>query len=106
MDNRIRAALVGLVSAIAVAGCSASASVGQKSINQADIERQITGEFAESVGVEPADVQCAGIAEIEVSTGQQFQCTGIAPNGDEFPIDVTLTDDEGGFRASVPETSS
>lgn len=26
-----------------------------------------------------------------------------APNGDEVRVDVTLTDDEGGFKAVVPE---
>jgi ABC-type glycerol-3-phosphate transport system substrate-binding protein len=29
-------------------------------------------------------------------------CTLTAPNGDEVDVDVTLTDDEGGFEAVVP----
>ena len=34
--------------------------------------------------------------------GQEVNCTLTAPNDDKVRVEVTLTDDEGGFSAVVP----
>ena len=94
-----------VVAALAVGsavGCSGSVSVGGKSLDQAAAESQITTGLTEAVGVAPEAVDCDGISDIDVEEGSTFQCTGTAPNGDTFPIDVTLTNDEGGFNYEVP----
>ncbi|HKJ36546.1 MAG TPA: DUF4333 domain-containing protein [Solirubrobacterales bacterium] len=98
--------LAAVAAALIGAGCSADAevSVGGKSINQGDVEQEI----AEGLPRDPADlpdpeVDCDGISDIDVEEGSTFTCTGANPaNGEEFPIEVELTNDEGGFRYGVP----
>lgn len=100
---------VAIATALLVAGCSADAevSIGGKSINQDDVEREI----AEGLPRDPPDlpdpeVDCDGISDIDVEKGSTFTCTGTNPtNGETFPIDVELTNDEGGFRYGVPTSS-
>ena len=94
-----------MVATLAVAsavGCSGSVSVGGKSLNQGEAESQITTGLTEAVGVAPEAVDCEGISDIDVEEGSTFQCTGTAPSGETFPINVTLSDDEGGFTYEVP----
>lgn len=50
--------------------------------------------------MEPEGAECPD--DIEIEEGREFNCTLTAPNGDEVDVDVTLTDDEGGFEAVVP----
>lgn len=40
--------------------------------------------------------------DIEAEEGKEFDCTLTAPNGDEVRVNVTLTNDDGGFEAVVP----
>ncbi len=87
---------------VVLAGCSGSVSVGGKSLDQGSVESEISSDLTESVGVAPESVDCEGISDIEVEADNTFVCTGTAPNGDEFDINVTLTNDEGGFSAVVP----
>jgi hypothetical protein len=97
-----------VAAAMLVAGCSADAevSIGGKSINQEDVEREI----AEGLPRDPPDlpdpeVDCDGISDIDVEEGSTFTCTGTSPtNGETFPIEVELTNDEGGFRFGVPQS--
>lgn len=91
-----------LAVAAIMAGCSFSASIGGKSLDQEDVEEKILTGLAEDVGVEPKAIDCEGIADIDVEKGNTFTCTGTAPNDDEFDVDVTLTDDDGAFSAVVP----
>lgn len=87
---------------VVLAGCSGSISVGGKSIDQGSVESEISSDLTESVGVAPESIDCEGISDIAVEKDSTFVCTGTAPNGDEFDVNVTLTDDEGGFSAVVP----
>ena len=96
-----------LAATIGVAGCSADAevSIGGKSLDPADMEETISAGLGEQAQLPDPEVDCDGIQDVEVTDGSKFTCTGIAPNGDEFPIDVTLTDDEGGYRYEVPDNA-
>ena len=91
------------VTLLAVGGCSGEVSIGGRSLDQQDVEMQIFDGLTEFAGVEPAGVNCDGIGDLDVEEGATFQCTGTAPAGDEFTINLTLTDDDGGFRYEVPE---
>jgi hypothetical protein len=97
-----------IAAALLVTGCSADAevSIGGKSIDQEDVESEI----AEGLPREPPDlpdpeVDCEGISDIDVEKGSTFTCTGTNPtNGETFPVEVELTNDEGGFRYGVPRS--
>ena len=96
-----------LIAAIGVvlAGCNAEVSIGEKSIERADLESTISSGLGDQAGLPDPEVDCDGVQDIEVKDGSTFTCTGTAPNGDQFPIDVTLTDDQGGYRYEVPPTA-
>jgi hypothetical protein len=82
--------------AAALATTAALGACGTETIDNADLEEQL----GENAGVEPEGVECPD--DIEIEEGREFNCTLTAPNGDEVDVDVTLTDDEGGFEAVVP----
>jgi hypothetical protein len=79
---------------LALAGCA-------EKIDTADLESKLKDQLGQSAGVEPRDVECPD--DIEIEKGKKFDCTLTAPNGDEVRVEVTLTNDEGGFEAVVPE---
>ena len=87
--------------AVALAGCSISIG-GDKTIDSADLETELADQLAPQAGVDPADVSVSCPDDQEVEKGAKFRCELTAPNGDKVPVDVTLTDDEGGFDAVVP----
>ena len=76
-------------------GCDASAefSIGGKSLDPEDMEKTISAGLGDQANLPDPEVDCAGVEDIDVEEGGTFVCTGTAPNGDRFPIDVTLTDD-------------
>lgn len=82
--------------AAALATTAALGACGTETIDNADLEEQL----GENAGVEPEGVECPD--DIEIEEGREFNCTLTAPNGDEVDVDVTLTDDEGGFEAVGP----
>ena len=94
--------LVAAVAAIAgsVSGCSFEFSVGDNTVDEADLESELRAQLAAQAGTPPESVECP--AGIEAQAGREFECTGIAPDGTEFTIEVTLNDDSGGFDAFVP----
>jgi len=102
--NRVIAILVVLIATLAVAGCSANAevSIGGESFDRADMEDTIAGGLGDRAELPDPEVDCDGVEDLDVKEGNEFTCTGTAPNGDQFPIDVVLTDDQGGYRYDVP----
>ena len=88
-----RTALI-LVSATALAGC------GEKTVDSAELEGELKDQLGADAGVEPRSV--AFPDDIEAEKGKKFDCTLTAPNGDQVRVEVTLTNDEGGFEAVVP----
>lgn len=88
--------------AAALAAVALGACGGTETIDAEDLERQLAEQLSEDAGVNPINVSVECPDEIEVEEGRQFECTLIAPDGDHVRVDVTLTDDEGGFDAVVP----
>jgi hypothetical protein len=88
----------------AVAGCDASAevSVGGKSIDRESTEETISAGLGDQANLPDPEVDCDGIEDVEVKAGEEFTCIGTAPNGERFPIEITLSDDDGGYRYQVP----
>lgn len=87
--------------AVAVSGCSISIGGGD-TIDSADLENELADQLAPQAGVDPSDVSVSCPDDQEVEKGAKFQCELTAPNGDKVPVNVTLTDDSGGFDAVVP----
>lgn len=106
MPKQFFVVLVIAVAAV-LAGCDASAevSIGGKSIDREDVETTVAAGLAEQANLPEPGVDCEGIDEIDVEANAKFTCEGTAPNGDKFPIEITLTDEEGGFRYFVPNSS-
>lgn len=94
----IRSSLVPVAAALLVsaplAGCG--------SLDSADLEEELRTQLSADAGVNPDDVTVDCPDDIPAEQGQEFQCELTAPNGDPVDVDVTLTDDEGGFDAVVP----
>ncbi len=88
--------------AVATAGCGFSVG-GTDTIDNADLEQQLTELLSEDAGVDPAGVSTSCPDDQEVKEGNEFDCVLTAPNGDEVTVKVTLTDDSGGFDAVVPK---
>jgi hypothetical protein len=95
---RIRLALLAAatLAALGLVAC------GTKTIDSEDLEQQLTEQLSADAGVNPDDVSVECPDDIEAEEGREFDCTLTAPNGDEVRVEVTLTDDEGGFEAVVP----
>ena len=77
-----------------VAGC------GEKKLNTSDLESKLKTQLGANAGVQPRSVDCPD--DITVEKGKKFDCTLTAPNGDRVTVNVTLTNDKGGFSAVVP----
>jgi hypothetical protein len=80
---------------------------GGSSIDSADLERQIAEDLAEG----GAEVEVSCPEEIAAEEGAEVECRGTGPEGAvnaephgplDFPIEVTITDEEGSFEAVVP----
>jgi hypothetical protein len=84
-----------------VAAALALGACGTTTLDTDELEAELVEQLGESAGVQPREVRCP--EDIEAEEGKRFQCTLVAPNGDEARVDVRLTDDRGGFDAVVPE---
>ena len=90
-------ALLPALAAVAVlAGC------GEK-LDTEDLETKLRDQLAPQGGAKPEDISVKCPEDQKVEKGHKFSCTLTAPDGSKARIDVTLTNDEGGFEAIVPE---
>lgn len=87
---------------VAAAALAAAALAACGGIDSADLEEQLRTDLSEDVGVNPDDVSVDCPDDIPAEEGAEFECELTAPNGDPVVVEVTLTDDEGGFEAVVP----
>lgn len=71
-------------------------------IDAADLEGKLTEQLSADAGVDPADVSVDCPEDEAAEKGNEFQCDLTAPNGDQVRVDVTITNDDGGFEAVVP----
>ncbi len=88
--------------AIGMAGCSFSIGGGD-TIDTASLEQELTDQLSKDAGVDPANVSTSCPEDQEAKEGNKFDCTLTAPNGDKVTVNVTLTNDSGGFTAEVPK---
>ena len=89
---------------LAVIGATAMLAAGCGStIDAADLEGKLTEQLSADAGVDPADVSVACPDDEAAEKGNEFQCDLTAPNGDVVTVNVTITNDDGGFEAEVPE---
>jgi hypothetical protein len=78
-----------------------------RGIDSAELESQIAEDFREQIP--EVEVSCPD--DISGDEGTEVECRGTAPEGAvggephgplDFPIEVTITDDDGSFEAEVP----
>jgi hypothetical protein len=92
-----RIAFAGALAAVAVlAGCG-------ETIDNEDLETQLRKQLAPQGGAKPEDITVDCPDDQKVEKGRTFRCTLTAPDGSKARIDVTLTNDEGGYEAVVPK---
>jgi uncharacterized protein DUF4333 len=90
-------ALAPALAAVAVlAGC------GEETINTEDLETKLRTQLAPQGGAKPDEITVDCPDDQKVEKGHKFNCTLTAPDGSTARIDVTLTNDKGGFEAIVP----
>jgi hypothetical protein len=90
----------GIVLAAAPASALLFAACGQKTLDSNELETELSSQLGMQAGVRPRSVACPD--DIEAERGRKFDCTLTAPNGETVRVEVTLTNDDGGFRARVP----
>ena len=91
-------ALAPALAAVAVlAGC------GEETINTEDLETKLRTQLAPQGGAKPDEIKVGCPDDQKVEKGHKFSCTLTAPDGSTARIDVTLTNDKGGFEAIVPK---
>jgi hypothetical protein len=95
---------IAILCSVALLGCGGEAevNVGNDEFTDersADIEQEILDDLAADVGVTPRAVECPASPPDE--EGATFECTGTAPAGDQFTIEVTNGPGED-FSAVVP----
>lgn len=92
---------------LAVAGCEVSIGGGDdtttSTIDNSQLEESLRVQLSKDAGVDPTDVTVSCPDDQEAKEGAQFQCTLTAPNGRDYTVDVTLTNDSGGFDATIPK---
>jgi translation initiation factor 1 (eIF-1/SUI1) len=74
-----------------------------KTMNTDDLEAKLRDQLAPQGGVKPEDISVDCPEGQEIKKGNEFSCTLTAPDGSTARIDVTLTNDKGGFDAIVPK---
>ena len=95
MSARASIAALPLVLALGLVACG-------NTLDADDLEGELAEQLSADAGVNPDDVSVACPEDIEAEEGREFECILTAPNGDEVTVEVTLTNDDGGFEAEVP----
>jgi hypothetical protein len=67
-------------------------------------EAEVAESLGRATGTEPTAVDCPELSGFVA--GREFECRGTAPAGDTAVIEITLTDDQGGFDLYVPPEQS
>jgi hypothetical protein len=72
---------------------------GTETLRASELESEIQRQFAQQTGTGVTAVDCPD--DIEASEGNRFRCTARFETGENLPVNVVLTNDEGAFRASL-----
>jgi hypothetical protein len=83
-----------------VAPALALGACGERTLNTNELETKLKEQLDASAGVSSRSVSCP--EGVTAEKGKKFNCTLTAPNGDPVRVEVTLTNDQGGFTAQVP----
>lgn len=97
ITHRPHLALAAVALALPLAAC------GTTTIDHEELQGELRDQLSADAGVDPANVSVSCPEDVEIEQGTTFDCELTAPNGDRVRVDVTLTDDDGGFEAVVPE---
>jgi hypothetical protein len=87
---------------LAIGALAILAGCGEETIDTKDLETKLRNQLAPQGGAKPEDIAVKCPDDQKVEKGHKFSCTLTAPDGSKARIDVTLTNDEGGFDAIVP----
>jgi hypothetical protein len=82
--------------ALVAAGC------GSKTIDDGDLEQKLAELLAPQAGEDPKNVSVDCPDDQEVEKGRKFDCEITTTDGSKVRVVVTLTNDDGGFSATVP----
>ena len=85
---------------LALAGPTVLGACGEQTLDNRELESTLKQQLDSSAGVTSRGVVCPD--DIVAERGRRFECTLVAPNGDQVRVDVRLTNSEGGFDANVP----
>ena len=89
---------------VSFAGCSGEVSLGDKTIDSADLESQLADQLSAQAGVKASQVSVDCPERPEGREGRRVHLQPEdAPNGDDVTVNVTLTDDSGNYDATVPK---
>lgn len=87
----------------AVAAALAVSACGTKTIDHESLQDELAEQLAPQAGVDASQISVSCPEDEEVEKGRKFDCRLTAPNGDKLTVNVTLSNDDGGFTATVPE---
>jgi hypothetical protein len=90
---RLTTTVIALVCAAALTAC------GEKTLDTADAEDEISEKLQAQGRPEPKDVECPD--DMTAEKGKKYTCKLTAPNGDEVDVDLTMLDDDGRFEFEV-----
>ncbi|MEP9383535.1 DUF4333 domain-containing protein [Nocardioides sp. KR10-350] len=76
-----------ILSALLVAGCGASASIGTPEIKKADLEKKVSDGLTKSVGQRPDDISCPG--DLDAKLHAKTRCV-LTAGGDRIGVTVTV----------------
>ncbi|MGY1688693.1 DUF4333 domain-containing protein [Geodermatophilus sp. SYSU D01105] len=101
--RRTGAVIGGIVGVLVAAGLVVGGLFlfGPRTLDTAEVERQIAALTEEQVGVAASDVSCP--EDVEAAAGGTFPCTGTL-DGQEVSFTVEQTDDEGNVQISGDDT--
>ncbi len=95
MRHRLTSSLALLAVTVLATACSASVSVGTKTVAEKDVEQQAAEQLAKVVdnGVTP-NIDCPG--DLEAKVGAALVCDLTVPGDDtKLPVDITVTSVDG-----------
>ena len=98
--TKVRSTVTAIVMASALmAACEGSVSIGARVLEGDEVEEDIADGLEEEVGERPDSIDCPD--EVEVEDGGTFECTLTAEDDSTATVEVTMTDDEGGYEYEV-----
>jgi uncharacterized lipoprotein len=93
ITSRLATAVLACLVAVAIAAC------GEKTVDTADAEDEISDQLTAQGRPKPKDVECPD--DMKAKKGEKYTCKLTAPNGDEVNVNLTMLDDDGKFRFEV-----